>query len=70
MQKIPIRRTTRDLASIAAPFLVPNGGNTVRALQAAIADAIIRRREAQQREVARWRKVGRGYVRGAASAGR
>ena len=69
MIQIPIRHTTRDLASIAAPFLVPNGGNTVRALQAAIADAIIKRREAQQREATRWRKVGRGYVRGTASAG-
>jgi hypothetical protein len=69
MNTIPIRRTTRDLTSMAAPFLVPNGGNTVRALQAAIADAFIKRREAQQREVARWRAVGRGYVRGAASAG-
>lgn len=69
MKTIPIRRTTRDLASITSPFLVPNGGNTVRALQAAIADAIIRRREAQQREVARWRAVGRGYVRGVANSG-
>ena len=50
-------------------FLVPNDGNTVRALQAAIADAIIKRRDAQQREIARWRAVGRGYVCGAASAG-
>lgn len=69
MKSIPIRRVTRDMASIASPYLVPNGGNVVRALQAAIADAIIKRREAQQREVARLRKVGRGYVRGTASAG-
>jgi hypothetical protein len=69
MKQIPIRRFTRDLSSMAAPFLVPNGGNTVRALQAAIADAILKHREAQQREIARWRSVGRGYVRGAAPAG-
>ena len=69
MQSIPIRRLTRDMTSIAAPFLVPNGGNTVRALQAAIADDIKKRREAQEREVARWRKVACGYVHGAALAG-
>ncbi|MCK2056631.1 hypothetical protein [Methylobacterium sp. 37f] len=60
MKSIPIRRITRDIASIAAPFLVPNGGNTVRALQAAIADDIKKRRDAHQRELARWRKLGHG----------
>lgn len=63
MKTIPIRRTTRDLASIAAPFLVPNGGNTVRALQAAIVDDIHKRRAAYARELIKMRHIGAGYVR-------
>ena len=70
MQQIPIRRTTRDLASIAAPFLVPNGGNTVRALQAAIADDIHKRRAAHARELIKMRTIGAGYVREGARTGR
>jgi hypothetical protein len=67
MKTIPIRRTTKDLTSMAAPFLVPNGGNTVRALQAAIVDDIQKRRAAHARELIKMRTIGAGLVRGEAS---
>lgn len=70
MSTIPIRRTTRDLASIAEPYLVPNGGNTVRALQAAIADDICKRRAAHARELVKWRSIGAGFVKEGARSGR